>query len=863
MTARAEPNATGIADFGQRGGSPIPIALRLAWRDLRGGLGGYWIFLICIALGVAAIAGVGSVAGGLSDGLGREGRTVLGADAAFSTVSQPLEPAARAWLAARGRLSDVTTARSMARAGDQAGLIDIKAVDEHYPVTGAVAVDPPQALAAAFAPEDGVYGLVADDAIAGRLGIKVGGRLSIGAGVFTLRGILRKEPDRLAGGVAFAPRVLMSQEGLAATKLIQPGSLAKFTTRVDLAGRADEQALKGLVADARAAFPDAGWEVKTRDNVSPEFDRNLGRFTQFLTLIGLTALVVGGVGVANAVKAAMERKRASLAVLKALGAPGRSVFAMGLAQVMLVAALGVVAGMAIGAALPYVAVTAFGAMVPLPLVPSVHPAALGLGALYGFLTALVFSLPTLGRVHDVPVSALFRDQIEPEPSPLRLGYRLALALAIAALAGCAVGFSEDHRLAAYDVASTLAAFGLLRLVAWGFMAAARALPRPRNVELRLALGNIHRPGALTSAVVLSLGLGLTLLVTLALIDDNIQHQIQDAHPGVTPSFFFADVPNREAAGFLGYVKDRAPAAILEGVPMLRGRITAVNDVPADMVKAKAGATWVLEGDRGITFAEVPPKGSRVVAGEWWSKDYAGKPLVSFDQELADGIGLHLGDAVTVNVLGRSVTATVANLRKIDWQTMGINFVMVFSPNTFAGAPYMELATAAFPTDDPARDAALGRDVALRYPAITTVRVRDVLDAINGFVGKLGLATRAASAVTILSSVLVLSGALAAGRRARVYDAVMLKVLGATRRRLLAAFILEYGMLGLGTALFGVLAGTAAAYGVVTAVMGLEFHFDWPPAVEAAVAALIVTVGLGLAGTWRILGQKPAGYLRSL
>ena len=867
MTARADASVATTADVSQATALKSPIVWRLAWRDLRGGLGGYWIFLVCIALGVAAIAGVGSVADSLSDGLGREGRTMLGGDAAFSTVSQPLGDDERAWLAARGRLSDVTTLRSMAHAGDQSTLIDVKAVDALYPVAGAVTLAPSQPLDAALAPAEGSFGLVADDTLSGRLGLKVGDTFSIGSARFILRGILRQEPDRLAGGIALAPRVLMSREALAATALIQPGTLAKFTTRIDLgaggSGQNNDAALQGFVSDAKAAFPQAGWEIKTRDSVSPEFDRNLGRFTQFLTLIGLTALVVGGVGVGNAVKAAMERKRASLAVLKALGASGRAVFALGLAQVMLVAAFGVLGGLAIGAALPYLAVLVFGSRIPLPLVPSLHPEALALGALYGFLTALVFSLPTLGRMHDVPVSALFRDEVEPGPGRLRPFYRVLLVLSVAALAGSAIGFSQDHRLALYHVGATVAAFALLRLVAWAFTTAARALPRPRGVALRLALGNIHRPGALTSAVVLSLGLGLTLLVTLALIDDNIQHQIDDARPGVTPSFFFADVPNREADAFLGFVKAQAPGVVVDSVPILRGRITAVDGVPADKVKAKEGATWVLEGDRGITFADAPPQGSRVVEGAWWPKDYTGPPQVSFDRELADGIGLRLGQSVTVNVLGRSITATVANLRKIDWQTLGINFVMVFSPNSFAGAPHMVLATAAFPTDEPARDTALARDVARAYPAVTTVRVRDILQAINAFVGKLGIATRAASAITIVSSVLVLAGALAAGRRARVYDAVILKVLGATRRKLLAAFLLEYGMLGLGTAVFGVLAGTAAAYGVVVGVMGLAFHFDWQPAVEAAIAALVVTVGLGLAGTWRILGQKPAGYLRSL
>ncbi len=843
----------------------LPVSLRLAWRDLRGGLGGYWIFLLCIALGVAAIAGVGSVAGGLRDGLAREGRTILGGDAAFSTVSQPLGDAQRSYLAARGRLSSVVGTRAMARHGDSgSALVDIKAVDERYPTAGKVLLEPPLQLARALAAQDGAFGIAAEDTIATRLDLKVGDRVTIGTADFALRAILRSEPDKLAGGLSFAPRVLMSQAALQSSGLIQPGSLARWTARVDLGGAtvAGDDALARFVADAKAAFPEAGWEIKTRNSVSPEFDRNLGRFTQFLTLVGLTALVVGGVGVANAVQAAMERKRASLAILKAVGAPGRAVFAMGLVQVLLVAALGVAAGLVTGATLPFIAVATFGTVIPFPFVPSIYPGALGLGAVYGFLTALVFSLGALGRAHDVPVSALFRDQVEPDPSKLRLPYRIALAIAIAALIGAAVGFSSDHRLAAYYVLATLAAFMLLRLVAYGFAALARALPHPRNVELRLALANIHRPGALTPAVVLSLGLGLTLLVALTLIDDNIHRQVNQGKPGVTPSFFFVDIPNREAAAFDGFIKSHAPGALVEQVPMMRGRITALNGVPADRIKAKEGSAWVLEGDRGITYSAVPPSGSKVVSGDWWPADYHDAPLVSFDRDMADGLGLAVGDTVSVNVLGRSLTARIASLRKIDWQTLGINFVMVFSPNSFVGAPHMVLATAAFPGQDvPAREAALAKDVAASFPTITTVRVKDVLDAVNALVGKLALATRGASAVTIVASVLVLAGALAAGRRARIYDAVVLKVLGATRRRLLLAFLLEYGMLGLATAVFGVAAGSAAASAVVEHVMHFDFTFSWLPALEAAAASLAVTVGLGLVGTWRILGQRAAHYLR--
>ena len=429
---------------------------------------------------------------------------------------------------------------------------------------------------------------------------------------------------------------------------------------------------------------------------------------------------------------------------------------------------------------------------------------------YGLLTTLAFSLGALGRAHDIPVSALFRDEIEPDPTKLRWRYRVGVAAAVAALVGAVFLLTPDWRLSAIYVGATVAAFALLRLVAFGVMRLARALPRPRGVAWRLALGNIHRPGALTPAVVLSLGLGLSLLVTLTLIDLNIRRQISDAGGGPVPSFFFADIPSAERDAFKAFVGATSPGAEVAIVPMMRGRIVAINDVPADKLHPRTGSAFALEGDRGITTAPSVPEGSVLAAGTWWPADYAGPPLVSFDKELADGLGIHLGDRITVNVLGRNLTAAVASLRRIEWQKLGINFFMVFSPNTFAGAPHSELATATFPKGaGEAPELALLKAVANAYPTVTAVRVKDVLESIDHLVGQLALAIRGASSVAIAASVLVLAGALAAGRRARIYDNVVLKVLGATRARLLAALLIEYGLLGAATALFGVAAGSLA------------------------------------------------------
>jgi putative ABC transport system permease protein len=364
--------------------------------------------------------------------------------------------------------------------------------------------------------------------------------------------------------------------------------------------------------------------------------------------------------------------------------------------------------------------------------------------------------------------------------------------------------------------------------------------------------------------VLSLGLGITLLVTLALIDTNLTRQLTQSLPERAPSFFFLDIPNQQADSFEGFLKQQAGDAQIERVPMMRGRLVTLGGRPVAEVKAPEDVSWVLEGDRGITYAAKPPEGSKVVQGEWWPEGYRGRPLVSFDRKIAEGLGLKIGDEITVNVLGRNISATIGNLREVEWRSMGINFVMVFSPNAFAGAPHTHLATVTFPNgSDAALDARILRSSAQAYPMVTSVRVKDALEAVNDVVSQLVMAIRGASSIALIASLLVLAGALAAGHRARLYDAVVLKTLGATRARLLSAYALEYGLLGLATAVFGLLAGTLAAYFIITRVMNLSFTLDLSGAVLASALAVLVSVGLGLVGTWRILSQKPALYLRNL
>jgi putative ABC transport system permease protein len=841
-----------------------PLPLRYAWRELRGGLHGFRVFVACIALGVMAVAGVGSFSRSLTDGLSREGRVILGGDLAFSLIQREASAEERSFLATRGRLSAAATMRAMARTADaRQTLVELKAVDAAYPLYGAAALEPEGTLPQTLAERDGAYGAAVDAILLARLNLALGARLTIGSATFTIAAVLKTEPDKLAGGIGFGPRVLISEAALRATGLVQPGSLVRWHYRLQLPDGGD-RAVAATIAAAGAQVPNAGWEIRSRNNASPSLERNVERFTQYLTLVGLTALLVGGVGVANAVKSHIDRKRDSIATLKALGATGARVFAIYLAQVLLLSAIGAAIGLALGAALPFGIAWAFSAVLPLPIAPSLQPAELALAFAYGLLTALAFALWPLGRAHDVPVSELFRDAVTPERHWLRWGYAAVAALAVAALAGIAIGLSYDRRIATIFVGAAAAVFVALHFVAILLMAAAKRLPRARTTVLRLAIANMHRPAALTPTIVLSLGLGLALLVTIVEIDGNLRRQFAAALPDRAPSFYFIDIQSADAERFDGFVRGFAPQARLERVPMLRGRIVSAGGVRAEDIKAPPNAAWVLQGDRGITYGAEVPRGSRVVEGNWWGADYRGPPLVSFEKRIADGLKLKVGDPVTVNVLGRNIEARLANLRGVEWENLGINFVLVFSPGAFAGAPHGHIATLTYPGGgSAAEEIALLKVVGETFPAVTIVRVKDAIEAVAGLVGNLVLAVRGASTIALFAAILVLGGALAAGHRDRIYDAVILKTLGATRGRLIGAYVLEYLMLGTATAVFGVAAGSVAAWYVVTNVMNIPFVWLFGPAALAAFGALLVTVALGLAGTFTALGHKPATILRNL
>ncbi|MDB5410697.1 MAG: glycosyl transferase family 1 [Rhodospirillales bacterium] len=838
--------------------SDIPLAFRYAGRELRHGLRGFGIFLACLTLGVAAIAGVGSLASAVDAGLKTDARSVLGGDAEFHLINREATPEQRAAISHGGTVSETAQMRAMARTADggRRSLIELKAVDGAYPLYGAVTLDPAQDLPAALAERDGHWGAVVDPALLGRLGVKLGDTIRVGDGDFVIRAALTREPDLGGNMLVFGPRVMVSMAGLDATGLLQPGALVSHSYRLRAAPGID---LAPFVAKVVAAYPDAGWRVRDFHNATPSVEQFVDRVSMFLTLVGLTALLVGGVGIGNAVRGYLAGKTATIATLKCLGAPAGLIARVYLVQIMALALGGIVLGLVIGAVSPLFVARFIASELPAAARVGLYPQPLAVAAAFGILVTLGFSLWPLGRAREISAASLFRDLVAPEQRRPRPLYLAAIAAGGIALAGLAIFVSPERMIALWFVlgaAATLLAFQLAALLV---MAAARRIRGVRRPGLRLALANLHRPGAPTASIILSLGIGLTVLVAIALIQGNLVREVREALPQAAPSYFFLDIQPNQVADFDRLMATTPGVTGFDRVPSLRGRIMQINGVPVDQVKVAPGARWAVASERGLTYAAKPPRGSRVVAGEWWPADYSGPPLISFDADLARGMGLAVGDTLTVNLLGRDVTARIANLRSIDWTSLGINFAIIFAPGTLEAAPQTHLATA---RTTPAAEQAVERAVTDRFPNVSAIRVKDALDAIAHILEQIGVAVRITAGITLAAGTLVLAGAVAAGHRRRVYDAVVLKVLGATRRDVGGVFLVEYGLLGLITAAIAGIIGSIAAYFLLTDVMHAGWAFLPAAVLGTAAVAVLLTLVIGFAGTWRALGVKPAPLLRN-
>ena len=836
---------------------------RLAWRELRGGLRGglrgFRIFLLCLVFGVAAIAAVGSVRAAIEAGLAREGARLLGGDAEAEFTYRYASPEERAWLDGLGPVSEVVDFRSLALADPEGraerALTQVRGVDALYPLLGAVELDPPIPLPEALAGRDGLPGIVAERALLDRLGVGPGDVLRLGTQDFAVTAALLRYPDNSAAGFGLGPRSLVRTEALAASGLLAEGTLFDSHYRVDLPEGTD---LAALEREAEGLWRDTGMRWRDARDGAGATDEVVDRLGAFLVLVGLSGLAVGGVGVSAAVGAYVAAKAPVIATLRTLGASRLTIFATYGLQVGALALLGIALGLLLGAGGPLLAAPWIERALPVPAAFGVFPGPLAEAALYGVLAAAVFTLWPLGRASDIGAAALFRDALAGGRRVPRLSVLLATLALVALLLAAASWLTESWRLTLSTAGGIAGALLLLALAALGTRALARRagrLARGRPA-LRLALGAIGARGGEALPVVLSLGLGLSVLAAVGQVDGNLRRAIQGDLPAVAPAYFVVDIQPDQIEAFRARLAADPEVTRVEAAPMLRGLVTRINGVDAGEATANH---WVTQGDRGITYSDAPPPGTTLTAGEWWPEGYDGPPLVSFSAEEAGEIGLEVGDTLTVNVLGRDIEATVASLREVDFASAGIGFVLSMNPAALRGAPHSWIATLYAPE---AAEARLLRDLATAFPNITAIRIRDAIAEATRVVEGVAGAIRVAALATLLTGFLVLIGAAAAGESARAWEAAILKTLGATRGRILWSFALRAALLGLAAGAVALLAGLLGAWAVSRFVMETDFAVVWPNAVGVVGGGVGATLVAGLLFAWRPLAARPAQVLRA-
>lgn len=834
-------------------------AWQIARRDLNARFKGLRLLLVCLFLGTGALAAIGTLTAAIESELADRGQELLGGDLEVEVWQRDLTADERTALSEIGDISGGTRLQAMAVSGPSMGgnsaPVELKAVDTSWPLYGALTLQDGRSVGAPAAGE----AWLAQGAI-DRLGIAVGDTFTIGGTKLVAAGVIDNEPDRLSEGFQLGPTIIVAEGMPGSAGLLTPGAMYQSKYRVAFTNNGDPDAAQETL---QKRFPNAGFDYRTRDNASPGADRFVSRMGEFLTLVGLAALVIAGIGIGGGVSSYLEARRASIATLKVLGASSRDITRIYALQIGAAALVGSLLGLIAGFAVTPLLAAALQGLLPVNSGFVFEPAALLIAATYGLLVAMVFAATPLVRARKFPAMALMRARIVPLSRDGRalvwVGGGMAAIIALALLT------ARQPLLSAGFLAGAVVTLGLLALLGWGIRKLAAKAPRPANPLWRNALANLHRPGAATGALVTALGFGLSAFVLLAAIQSSIDGNIEQRVPKEAPDYFVLDVPRDRADAFEQLVLADQPDAMVRAVPSLRGAILAYGPkdamiTVADLEEIPDGA-WPLRGERGLTYADELPIGNSLTAGQWWAPSYEGEPLVSVDKEFAEAIDLKPGDYLTIGLLGVERTAKVANLRRIDWESMGFNYVLVFSPNAIRDAPHNLAAT--IDLTDGAETGPLLRQLVKNFPSSSVIEVGQVLAEARVILSQVGTATFAAASVAVLAGLAVLIGAIAAARAVRTYDTVVFRVLGASRRQVLLMQLAEYGLLAIILAVVALGLGTGLAWLVVVQLFEFDWLPNWAEILGVLGAGLLFVLAFALAGSLPLMRAKPAQALRAL
>lgn len=836
--------------------------LRYTVRELRGALHQLLYFVVCLAIGVAAVVVVAGLSRGLDSGIRGEAKDLLAADLSIRG-GQPIPREALDLLidqapgSAHSRVREMVTIVAAARSTGiaRSQLVELKVVDEAYPFYGDLEIEPSRSLASLLVP-DGV--VVAPDLLA-RLDIDVGDRLLIGGHSFEIKGTVLNEPDRIGGAFTLGPRIFLSEEGLALTPLESTGSRVEHRLLIQLPAATPLSRLHSLAAALESVAPrDQGFRVETYEEAQPALRRGLTRLERYLGLIALLSLLIGGVGVGQAVRTWVASRMDAIAVLKCLGVRPREAFCLYLGQAFLLGGVGSAAGCLAGMALLTILPLFLRDLVPSELLDSWQPIVMVRGMALGLGVTALFSLPPLTRVLRVPPARVLRQDAEPLSGTrsMALATGVTLILGVGLLASAQAG---SVILGAQFTGGLLATAVALAIAASALTAGVRRLPRELGrVWLRYGLASLARPGAATLGAIVALGLGLLVVFATSQVQSRLREQIQSELPKNAPSVFFIDVQPGQWAPLQELLESQG-ADQIQSVPMVMARLRAIDGrSTTELVEesGRGGRKWAMTREQRLTYLDTLPEGNTLISGSLWGDPE--RLEISVEEEFAQDLGVELGSELELDIQGLPMSFTVTSLRSVEWESFAINFFLIAEPGALEEAPQLRLATAQLPRGSEQQTQDL---IVSAFPNITVVKVREILEKIVALLERLGWGISFLGGFTLICGLVILAATVAVESSRRGREVALLKTLGMQRRGVMALFATEYALLGLVAGLIGAAGGGVVAWIALT--RGMELQWTFAPAAYARAVAWSVALSTiaGVGASWGALQRRPSESLR--
>jgi len=834
--------------------------LKLSLRELKGSFNEFKIVMISIFLGVFIITAVGSLSKNLKHEINNKSSELLGGDFELSTTYQEFPIKIKEWLEKNGKTSLIVELRTMLTSNQSVGLkrriVELKAVDQNWPLKGVPIIVPNKSINKSLKMNNNNNnnGALIDASLQKQLEIKVGDVLQLGKTKIQINGIIKKEPDRMFSFATFGSRLLISNATLKASGLVIPGSLVKYKIKfIPNNKNIDLSFLNKFVQGTNIS-------IKNIKNSTNNFNSFIDKTSLFISLVGLITLLISGVGISNGVKGYLIKKIKNIAIFKALGAQNSIVFKIYFFQIIFIFLISIIPALIAGISIPFLLKTLISDSFLSTFEPFIFWEPIIISFLFGLIVCILFTIIPISKTYEIKPIQLLR--LSAHHSLNNYSKKISALLLILIFALCFLIFklTNDIKLSVYIFGVVLISFLILKGMTNLFFLSFRKLKFKIGSLLEMARKSLIRPDTFAKSIVISFSIGLALLITLNIIEESLEHKIANTINKQAPNYFLIDIQPNQINQVKALTAEFIGEDSLNAQPMLRGRVTAINNLKVENLKINKDVNWVLKRDRAFSWSNKIPKNVNIISGEWWPNDYTGPLLLSIGDKVAKGLNVKIGDKIQFNILGRNFEAEIFNTREIIWQNMDINFIFILSKNKIQNAPHSWIATTTNTNKE--MNNALIEKIVSNFSNISSVSVEETYVAIKSILNLLITIVNSIAFITLLSGVIVLAGILNVSKKDKLYEVAIFKILGARPKKIIFLWLQEFLIIGLMASLISILIGMSVSFILVTYIFQIDYYFNYITLITLSLIVPVLITIVSFIKMLKLIYSKPLDVLRA-